>query len=787
VAAVQLERLGEVAQMINKRGRISIRLVLRRIKRAARRAPVGVARRRAALWQRLYLVRYRYLVWQQRHGPVVAVISLLVLIGVSAFWIPALQDLLEPNFATEARLTLLRSLCLTLGGALIGAAAIVSSLVLFAMQVNIERMPHGLFRRLSADRRLLGAFAATFLLAVAITGLSLVLHPKWVGVVVFAALWGTAIILGLFLYGYRRALILVNPVRQLGMVVRRTQRELRAWARRAKRAVPLLSDGSRPPQTDPHSLQHDLPRTTYFQINQGWTEGAQQSVRYAVSFARRYAEQGDHEVSAMAMNAIVGINSTYVETKGKTFFAYQLMFDNPLTSDGFINDTLEHLRQTARIAVARGDEQQIEQTLRAMVALVRVYLAIDYASPHAPKTHAHLAVGYLTGEVERIVPHNMPDVLMEGVRLMGQCADMLLASEGPQGITTLVQKIGIISCAGVAREDYRPVTSTGVEQLARLSFDLLRTKSREVQFAARDIRSSMKLIAELFMALPDAPLMSVHSTYLAPYYSATSAQGLTVRLSQLVNAVADAPADDVNARQVIDNFRGWADGMYQTEKDLLLHAIEKRSQFTFDMIHWITAVTTMLIAVSNAAACDEHRQQELRKHAAWLIAVLSWVPDDEDAVKFVENFGMTETLFEAAGDARRRGCPELADDIGKMLLSWMVKAGRYQTGWAVLERSVYGLATLALLADDAVAETRLKAEISARLAAGGLPDKELRDRAALEIRGRAASLYRNGHWSSAIEHGMAQSDHEKLQPLLEEIADLISPETKGKAASHGPL
>src|SRR3546814_11974067 len=102
--------------------------------------------------------------------------------------------------------------------------------------------------------------------------------------------------------------------------------------------------------------------------------------------------------------------------------------------------------------------------------------------------------------------------------------------------------------------------------------------------------------------------MSVHSTYLAPYYSATSQQGLTVRLSQLVNAVADAPAGDVNARQVIDNFEEWADGMYQTEKELLLHAIEKRSQFTFDMIHWIPAVTTLMIAVSNAADCDGGKQ-----------------------------------------------------------------------------------------------------------------------------------------------------------------------------------
>lgn len=754
------------------------------MKRNARRASAELARRKAMLWQRLYVTRYRCLVWQQRHGPVAAAIVVLVFIGISAFWIPSLQGLLERDFATEARLGLLRSLFLTLGGALIGAAAIVSSLVLFAMQVNIERMPHGLFRRLSADQRLLSAFAATFLLAVAITSLSLVPGPQRVGVTVFSAFWGTAIVLALFLYGYQRALILVNPERQLGLVVRRTRRELRAWARRAKRAEPLLLDGQRPrpPQTDPHSPQHDLTRTAYFQANPGWTEGALQGVRHAVSFARRYAEQGDHEVSAAAMHAIIEINRGYVETKGKTFFAYQLMFDNPLTSDGFINDTLEHLRQTARIGVARGDEKQIELTLRTMAALVRVYLAIDYASPHASKTHAHLAAAYLTGEVERIVPHNMPDVLMEGVGLMGQCADILLTAEGPQGITTLVQKIGIVSCAGVAREDYRPVTSTGVEQLARLSFNLLGTKSQEVQFAAQDIRGSMKLIAKLFMALPDAPLMNVHSTYLAPYYSATSTQGLTVRLSQLVNAVANAPAEDANARQVIDNLEEWADGMYQTEKELLLHAIEKRSQFTFDMIHWITAVTTMLIAVSNAAACDEHTQGELRKHAAWLIAVLSWVPDDEETVKFVENFRMTETLFKAAVDARTRGCPELADDIGKTLLSWTFKAGRYHTGRAILERSVYGLATLALFADDAAAVTRLKAEITTRMAAGELPDKEVRDHAALKIRGRAASLHRNGHWSSAIEHGMAQANHGELQLLLEEIADLISPETKGQAA-----
>lgn len=153
--------------------RARFRLLRRRTSRSARRASQVLVRCGALVWQKLYLVRYRYLVWRQRYGAAIVAIMLLALIGLSSFSVSALQRSLLPIFATEAELASLGSFLLTLGGALIGAAAIVSSLVLFAMQVNVERMPHGLFRRLSADRRLLSAFAATFVLAVIIASLSL--------------------------------------------------------------------------------------------------------------------------------------------------------------------------------------------------------------------------------------------------------------------------------------------------------------------------------------------------------------------------------------------------------------------------------------------------------------------------------------------------------------------------------------------------------------------------------------------------------------------------------------
>ena len=145
---------------------------------------------------------------------------------------------------------------------------------------------------------------------------------------------------------------------------------------------------------------------------------------------------------------------------------------------------------------------------------------------------------------------------------------------------------------------------------------------------------------------------------------------------------------------------------------------------------------------------------------------------------------MAETLFKAALDAHRRDCLEIAAGITGLLTSWMFEGGQYHSGWSILEHTMYGLAVLALLGEASGAVPKLKAEIGKRLAEGGLPDQDVRDCAALEIRGRAATLYREGHWGSSIEGGIAQADHAKLKPLLEELADLISPGTAGQAASQ---
>jgi len=254
---------------------------------------------------------------------------------------------------------------------------------------------------------------------------------------------------------------------------------------------------------------------------------------------------------------------------------------------------------------------------------------------------------------------------------------------------------------------------------------------------------------------------------------------LRSRLTALANAISEAQPDNTGAQSVIRNIERWADGLYQTEKELLLEAVKAKSHFAFDMIHWITGVTEILLAISNAPACDHHSQEELRKHARWLIATLTWIPDDKDTVTFVENFQMTETLFEAAVNARNRGCDEIAREIGESLLSWTFKGGRYQTGWGVLERGLCGLAAFAVYGGDEEISL-LRTAVVSRLTGKSALEQEIRDRTAREILERAANLYRQGHWSSRIEMAIAQSDHAKLRPLLEEIAFALSPGTANK-------
>ena len=357
---------------------------------------------------------------------------------------------------------------------------------------------------------------------------------------------------------------------------------------------------------------------------------------------------------------------------------------------------------------------------------------------------------------------------------MGSSAQKILAHGDLNDIAVLSEKIALIASTGCVKEVYHPVMMEGMTQLANLTFELLRYKNNDIHFMVERVRRDVALVAKLFLNVTDTPLTRIHSTYLGPYYSPTSTQSLRVKLTLLANTILEAQPDDVGAKTVIRNIEQWSDGLHQTEKDLLLAAIKARSNFTFDMIHWVADVTNILLVVSNSPACDNHSREELRNHANWLIASLTWITDDEETVKFVESFQITEKLFEAAMDARKYGCADIAWEIGKYLLSWTFKGGKYQTGWGILKRGLFSLAVFALMCGDK-GVSWITTEVKSRLASNSAPDQETRNRTARGILERVEKLHQRGHESSRIDMAIARSDHGKLRPILVEIAGLLSP------------
>lgn len=723
-------------------------------------------RRIATWWRSWYRIQYRFVNWKTRYGGYALVTIFFFFLLVVLYLLPIFQGVLGDHYSSQQRIEELRAWMLNVGSALIGATAIVASLVLFATQVNVERLPHGLFHRLSKDRKLLGAFGSAFVLAIVVTILSTFIDHEKLAIVVIIALLAIVLILCLFLYAYGRALNLINPLQQLRRLRQTTRKELQGWARRAQRMSPLLERGE-----ENESIKsllyvdstHDLARMGFFSLAHYWTDGAKRAIGHAMSFARHYAEQGDYEVSEAALKTIVVINAAYIKSKGKTFYLFE--------TDSFISDTLEHLRKNVQAANARRDEQQIEQTLQAMATLLEVYLDIDYSSTDATKRHANLAAQYLADAVQTVVPHNMADVLMEGQRLMGRCTGNIITRGNPANIATLSEKIALIACAGCVKEGYRPVTMEGMTQLSNLMFNLLIWAGGDsVRFAVREVRRNVALVVKASLNVTDT---NIHSTLLGPYYSSTSIDCLHVKLMKWVN-IHTLEYDNQDAQTFIHNLEKWADGLYQTEKELLLAAIGAKSQFTVHMIQRISGITEMLLAVSNAPACDNSTQQKIRRHALWLISTLDWIPDDQETVTFVESFEITETLFKAAMDARDRGCDEVANEIGKILLSWTFKGGKFQTGRNILEGGLCACAVFALMGGEGQIAS-FKTAINSRILSDVALTQEMRDRAAIGIREKIERLQTQEPFSwSQIDVELSRADYESLRPLLQDVANILS-------------
>lgn len=706
-----------------------------------------------------------------RHSSKVLVAVIAALVITSIALTPALQSILLPHFHLQPeRLGAFRSLLVGVGASLIGATAIIFSVVMLAVQLNFARIPFGLFRRLSSDLQLLISFAATFMFGVTIGVSALLPDETWIASIVVLSSWCVLAALSLFFIAYKRALDLISPGKQMRMVLHKADRSMRRWQKRADRFAPLLDN------KPALGLDRDIARASFFKLHPHWESDVREASSHVLAFARRYAEQGEYDVSAIALNGLVAINSRYISARGDTFFASNPFFTNPLATEPFISDTLEKLRRLANSSQGRSDEEQFIQVMSTLTNLCTVYARIDYGSKRSPSLHhAQLASSYLAGVVQGAPRAFGPDVLMEGARHLGQCALVLVQAHQATGAITIAKSISDISLLGLTKSGYEPVTITAVQQLANVTFSILRSEEHDVRYSSEQVRSCIRTVAQAVMLTRDTSPSNQHSAHLKPYYSTADYGTFTDNLTKLVNAVMERSAKDDVAERIISHLSDWSEGIYAGEKQLLIAAVKTQSSLAQNLISWIFCVTELLVSAARAPAASDHDCAELTKNAIWLVSVLDWIPGDKETVAFVDGLQLIEQLFDFALKMHIREEDEIAEATRSILLRWSLKAGQHQTGWGSLESALTALCVLAVWKEDSGWEAWLKAEF-ANCFNKALIDQEIRMRAALELRKIAQnpSSYRHGFHSVGY-HAM-RVDYNRLAESMTAIADLLDPQ-----------
>lgn len=730
-----------------------------------------VSRQLPFFWQKYYKAGNWLRNIKLKFGAKFFCLILLSLFIVSLIFVLKFNVVFARYFSSDRRLSDLHTLFVTLGVGLLTVSVVAFSFIMFAMQVNVERMPYGLFRKLSSDVKLLGCFLLVFVLSLLVSFLSIIATKSLAGISIMGMLWSVFLITIFLFVAFKRALRLISPTEQLKLISENTNKELNVWAKAASRLSPFLeekdkNDGVKKSELDSNC---DIKRLRYFSHFPQWTLGVQKAIHYVFLLASYHSSHGDYESSAVAMNTVLSVNARYIKAKGKTFIADNIFINTSLSSDVVVNETLKSCKKYAKQAVARGDEQQISQYFRVIKSLFFLYFSIDYSNVAAEKTHAGLALEYLSSFVESIIPHVLVDVLMSGLHLMGQIALEIISQGYLQYVPKISEKISLISRAFVLNQNVRPVLRTGVEQLAKIEFALLKSIQQDISCEVEKVHSGLSLIAKAVLEVNDNTLLQVHSFTLTCYYSMTTYGVFGDWLTTLSNALLKEKQESETVQRVIFHISQWSKSLCQTEKELLLLAVEKKSTLTFDIIYWVVHITRILLTISAIDKCREDDRKSLIKNARLLIHVLSFIPENGEAVCFVQGFDLTNQLFSLALKAKNQGNFEFALEIKRLLLSWVFKIGKYGN-WCWMIQGLCGLVCMNLVftLDDA----DLLSEVGAALREKQLGD-ENRNKIRSELLKKANKITINNFSRNEIDANLRKVDQEKKQKLFLKISDLF--------------
>lgn len=582
----------------------------------------------------------------------------LLILCIIDFYRFEIYELLSSNDSFKA----LSSLALSLGSALVGVVAIVFTLIIFSMQINIERLPYGLFYSLSSDKELMLKLGSTFLLAVSLASLSLVQNNAYSVLILFFLVEGTLTIFFLLYSTYKRALKLINPHEQLMMIHKRTYLNLKWWDKRFQRAKPLINTNT--------DNNFDRQRHSFFNLNPHYFNEIKNALNFIDVIVQKHLEGGDYIVAEMGLNTFVAINDLYIQAKKKTFFSFSPFLDTGLWNDEVINKTLENLRLIFSINLKKNDERALNIIMTCYINLAKLYVSIEYQQKSDTRIHANLASQCLYDDVEKLLVLKNPDLLMNGIRNIENIVKFYIQNGLLTDTVIMIESIGRIGIVSALDKTQVPVVQVAMNAFSNIMKSLLISKNR-ISFVVENMNKEIKMLVQTILQHPSA-YSPEHS--LGTYFSYNNTTSLMSYLTDLANALLEQESIGKNEQKILDNILVYSEKSYQLHKDLFLLAVENQSLSVNNFLAWIEHFSYLLLMLSKL---EYSKKDKLERRAIWFLSIISFVPKKKEVIKYVEIFNLTETLFQSGEKFIEEDLLVGVPTVIELLTNWSFKIGEY--------------------------------------------------------------------------------------------------------------
>lgn len=375
-------------------------------------------------WQKLYVIRRKSGQFWNRYSN-----YLFLVVGagsfVTSFYFYAdiqqlILDCCKLENLKDSDISFIKSTLSSIGVCLIGVSVIAFTLAMFSIQQSSEKLPYTFFQQIQKDWGVIVRFGLLFIIALFISILPIGIQLPNIAFLLLSYFWLIVIYITLIAYTYKGAMELISPISNLDALVNSLEKKFKFWRTYFNRIVPK---GAYPIIDMQPNNQLKRPQVYFQQMLE-----IKESLRHLFYIAQRYAHCGDIDISKYALNnTLIKMNELYIREKAGAFYADTLFAKNPLSSDEYLNETIEKLKQMFDGALARNEDDFAIQSLQAFNQLVRCYADIEYKNdPLNSKPHAYIAFDILCRCVSLASSQKRIGVVLNGVRIIGSATQTIL-------------------------------------------------------------------------------------------------------------------------------------------------------------------------------------------------------------------------------------------------------------------------------------------------------------------------------------------------------------------------